>query len=39
MQSKQNLNLKRFYIYENPSALVKILNNDFTNKKNTRGVI
>jgi len=40
MQSKQNLNLKEDFIFmKTHHALVKIFNNDFTNKENTRGVI
>ena len=40
IQSKQNLNLKEDFIFmKTHHALVKILNNDFTNKENTRGVI
>ena len=40
IQSKQNLNLKEDFIFmKSHHALVKILNNDFTNKENTRGVI
>ena len=40
MQSKQNLNLKEDFIFiKTHHALIKILKNDFTNKKNSRGII
>ena len=40
MQSKQNLNLKEDFIFiKTHHALLKISNNSFTTKENTRGVI
>ena len=40
MQTKENLNLKEdFKFIKTHHALLKILNNSFTTKENTRGVI